>query len=154
MTPKIAAATTAILLSLGTMLDLGAQSKPVPTPAEYGQFESLQNTPGTGLSPDGRWISYGINRPNRNNELRIGKVADGATTTIAFGAQPMFSADSQWAAYSIGLPEAQEEKLRTEKKPIKRKAGILNLARAEKTVVDDIESFAVNASGSYIAMRR
>ena len=73
---------------------------------------------------------------------------------IPFGAQPIFSADSQWAVYSIGLPEAQEEKLRTEKKPIKRKAGTLNLARGEKTVVDDIESFAFNASGSFLAMRR
>ena len=154
MKPKTFTFVTGLLLSVSAMLDLRAQTKPIVAPAEYGQFESLQIVPGGGFSPDGRWIAYGINRSNRNNELRITQVADGSTTAIAFGAQPVFSADSQWAAYSIGLSESQEDKLRSEKKTIRRKAGILDLARGDKTVVDDTESFAFNASGSYLAMRR
>ena len=143
------------MLAFGLLGDLQAQSKPIPAPAEYGQFESLQAIPGNGgLSPDGRWIAYGVNRSNRNNELRIAKVADGSTTAVPFGTQPVFSADSQWVAYAIGLSESQEDKLRSDKKPIHRKAGILDLARGTKAVVDDIESFAFNATGSYLAMRR
>jgi len=154
MTPKAVATITGILLSLGTMSGLGGQTKPIPAPADYGQFESLQAVSGGGLSPDGRWIAHALSRPNRNNELRITKVADQTATAIPYGAQPVFSADSRWAAYSIGLSESQEEKLRGEKKTIKRKAGVLDLARGEKTVVDDIESFAFDASGTHLAMKR
>jgi dipeptidyl aminopeptidase/acylaminoacyl peptidase len=150
--PLLAAA---LALACGALGNLKAQSKPIPAPADYGQFESLQAIPGnSGVSPDGRWIAYGVNRSNRNNELRITKVADGSTTAVPFGTQPVFSADSQWAAYAIGLSESQEEKLRSDKKPIHRKAGILDLARSSKIVVDDIETFAFNASGSHLALRR
>src|SRR6185436_11281810 len=159
--------TAALALACGALGNLKAQSKPIPAPAEYGQFESLQAIPGnSGLSPDGQWIAYGVNRSNRNNELRIARLrpadpnrasawqADGDTTVVPFGTQPAFSADSQWAAYAIGLSESQEEKLRSDKKPIHRKAGILDLARSSKIVVDDIETFAFNASGSHLALRR
>ena len=39
-------------------------------PAEYGRWEQLaaQRTP---LSPDGRWLVYGITRASRDNELRV-----------------------------------------------------------------------------------
>ena len=146
--------TAVTMLAVAAIVDAGAQGKPPVAPAEYGQFETLQLPQGGGLSPDGRWVAYGINRSNRNNELRVTGVGDGTTTTVAFGAQPLFSADSQWAVYAIGMSETQEEKLRTDKKPIHRKAGILNLQRGEKTVIDDIESFAFGASGSHVALRR
>ena len=34
---------------------------------------------GGGLSPDGQWLVYAINRSNGDNELRITKLADGKT---------------------------------------------------------------------------
>ena len=39
-------------------------------PAEYGRWEQLaaQRTP---LSPDGRWLVYGITRASRDNEVRV-----------------------------------------------------------------------------------
>lgn len=131
----------------------GAQTKgPVP-PSDYGQWESLAPF-GGGLSPDGKWLAYGINRSNRNNELRITNVADGTTKTVAFASQNAFSSDSRWAAYSIGVSEAQEEKLRKEKKPVQRKLGLMNLTNGEQTVVDGIESFSFSANGVFLAMRR
>ncbi|MBI3404575.1 MAG: S9 family peptidase, partial [Acidobacteria bacterium] len=145
----------AILLGLGLTATLGAQSKnPVP-PSEYGQWESLATT-GTrgGLSPDGKWLAYGINRTNRNNELRVANIADGTTKVAAFGTQPVFSSDSHWVAYSIGHSEVQEEKLRKDKKPVHRKMGLLNLATGDQIVVDGIETFAFSPNGSFLAMRR
>lgn len=132
----------------------GAQARQPPTPADYGQWESLAAQPRGGLSPDGRWLAYGINRSNRDNELRVTKIADGTTKTAAFGTQPSFSADSRFVAYAIGYSESQEEKLRQQKKPIQRKLGLLNLGSGETTVVEAIELFAFNASGSHLAMRR
>ena len=146
---------SALLVGLGLTVALGAQTKPPVPPAEYGQFETLVPVPNHGgLSPDGKWLAYGINRANRRNELRIVNVATGATTVAAFGAQPAFAADSRWVAYSIGLPEAQQDKLRKDKKPIHNKLGLLDLSSGQTTTVDGIESFAFNAGGSYLAMRR
>ena len=134
----------------------GAQGKPPVSPADYGKFETLV-VPPRALSPDGRWIAYGVNRSNRQNELRIARVdaaANTAPTVVAFASQAAFSADSRWVAYGIGVPEAQEEKLRQQKKPIHRKAGILNLGSGETTTVDGVESFSFNATGSHLAMKR
>ena len=122
-----------------------AQTKPRLTPAEYGKWETLG---ATNLSPDGKWLAYGVNRSNRNNELRIVSVAGGEPKIAPFGAQPVFSSDSRWVAYSLGYSESQEEKLRREKKPVQRKLGLLNLSTGEQTVVDGIESFAFSANGA------
>jgi dipeptidyl aminopeptidase/acylaminoacyl peptidase len=140
------------LLLLFSLVIVGAaQTKPRLTPADYGQWETLG---ATSLSPDGKWLAYGLNRSNRNNELRIVSTAGGEPKVAAFGAQPVFSSDSRWAAYSIGYSEAQEEKLRKDKKPIHRKLGLLNLTSGEQTVVDGIETFAFSANGAYLALRR
>ncbi len=142
---------TILLFFSLTITSAGQQTKPRVTPADYGQWESLSST---GLSPDGKWLAYGINRSNRNNELRIASVAGGEPKVAAFGVQPIFSSDSRWVAYGIGYSEAQEEKLRKEKKPIQRKLGLLNLTSGEQTVVDSIESFAFSANGAFLAMHR
>ncbi len=137
----------------GTVIARG-QSRPPVSLADYGKFETLVPQPRGGLSPDGRWLAYGINRSNRENELRVASVASGETRTVAFGSQSTFSADSRWVAYAIGYSEAQEEKLRQQKKPIHRKLGTLKLASGEMTTVEGIEAFAFNASGSHLAMKR
>src|SRR5690242_19227632 len=138
-----------------TAISAHAQSKPPVSPADYGQWESLATFRDYGgLSPDGKWLAYGINRSNRNNELRITTIADGATKTIAFGSQPAFSSDSRWVAYSIGISESQEEKLKKDKKPIPKRIGLLNLATGELTTVDGIQSFAFSPDGGWLAMRR
>jgi dipeptidyl aminopeptidase/acylaminoacyl peptidase len=128
-----------------------AQTKPRLTPADYGQWETLG---ATSLSPDGKWLAYSLNRSNRNNELRIVSVAGGESKSAAFGAQPAFSSDSAWVAYSIGYSESQQEKLKKEKKPVQQKLGLLNLKSGEQTVVDGIESFSFSANGAHLAMRR
>jgi dipeptidyl aminopeptidase/acylaminoacyl peptidase len=143
------------ILAFGFCNSLHPQTKLPVQPPDYGQWESLA-TPREfgGLSPDGKWLAYGINRSNRENELRITDVADGATKTAAFATQPVFSSDSRWVAYAIGYSEAQEEKMHKDKKPVQRKLGILNLSTGEQLVVEGIESFAFSPAGTYLAMRR
>ena len=141
------------LLILSVMT--GAQTKKLATFADFGQWETLARADAYGgLSPDGRWLAHGINRSNRNNELRIMNLADGTTKIAAFGVRPVFSSDSKWIAYSIGMSEADQEKLKTEKKPVQNKLGLLNLVSGETTIFDDIESFAFSRDGSFLAMSR
>src|SRR5438046_9207509 len=142
-------------LILCTSASARAQSKPPVPPSEYGQWESLVTfREYGGLSPDGKWLASGINRSNRNNELRITNIADGTTKTVAFGGQPAFSSDSHWVAYSIGISESQEEKLKKDKKPVPKKIGLLNLSTGELSTADGIESFAFSPDGARSEERR
>ena len=126
-----------------------------PAPADFAQWERLSTTfDRGGLSPDGKWLVYGINRTSGENDLRVSSVADGATKTIPFGANSAFSADSRWLAVAVGMSEAQQEKLRKEKKPIRRKLALLNLASAEMSTIDAVESFSFSADGTQLLMRR
>jgi len=144
----------ALSLILSASISTHAQSKSPVAPSDYGQWESLATfREYGGLSPDGKWLAYGINRSNRNNELRVTNIADGTTKTIAFGTQPAFSSDSRWVAYSIGIPESQEEKLKKDKKPVPKKIGLLNFSTGELSTVDGIESFAFSPDGAWLAMR-
>jgi dipeptidyl aminopeptidase/acylaminoacyl peptidase len=144
-----------LLVSIVLVVAAGAQTKPPATFADYGQFETLASTGSRGgLAPDGRVLVYGINRSNRNNELRITRLSDAKTTIAAFGSQPVYSADSKWLAYAIGQSEAEQEKLRNEKKPIQNKLGLVNLGTFEVSTFDGVESFAFSPDGAYLAMRR
>jgi dipeptidyl aminopeptidase/acylaminoacyl peptidase len=143
------------ILTVSTAVSARPQSKPSVPPSDYGQWESLVTfREYGGLSPDGKWLVYGINRSNHNNELRVTSIADGTTKIVAFGSQPDFSSDSRWVAYSIGISESQEEKLKKDKKPIPKKIGLLNLTTGELTTVGGIESFAFSPEGGWLAMRR
>ena len=148
--------TTVILVGLLVAIGAGQTKLPVP-PAEYSKWETLAVQPratSTGpLSPDGRYLVYGITRQNRDNELRVVEIASGKSTTLTLGDQPAFSADSKWLAYGIGVTEAEEEKLQKARKPVRRKAGILNLATGEIKTIDEVESFAFSADGADLALR-
>src|SRR5262249_6153899 len=96
-----------ICATFAVTCSLTAQPKLPPTPADYGQWETLVEAggggrggaAGSGLSADGKWLAYGINRSNGNNELRVTNIAAATTKTTAFGTQPAFSADSHWLAF-------------------------------------------------------
>src|SRR5215472_12839575 len=144
-----------LILTLAAVSSACAQSKSSVPPADYGQWESLVTFRDYGgLSPDGKWLAYGINRSNRNNELRVTNIADGTTKTVSFAAAPFFSSDSHWVAYSIGISESQEEKLKKDKKPVPKKIGLMNLSTGELSTVDGIESFAFSPDGAWLAMHR
>src|SRR6516162_532691 len=110
-------ALTCALLAVAS--GISAQTKLPAAPADYGQWETLVDTGGGGgrggpstggLSPDGKWLAYGINRSNGNNELRVANLASGSTKTTAFGTQQAYSDDSRWVAFSIGYSEAQQDR--------------------------------------------
>jgi acetyl esterase/lipase len=96
---------------------------------------------------------YGIARSNGENELRVISTTGGAATIAPFGEGPVFSADSKWLAYAIGLPEAEEEKLQKQKKPVRKKLGLLELGTGNTQTLEAVESFAFNAAGTHLAIR-
>ena len=128
-----------------------AQARPTLRPSEYGKWESL--TGGT-LSPNGRWLAYGVNRVNEENELRLGSTTRDTTIALLYASAPAFTADSKWIAYAIGVSPAERDKLTKDKKPIHSSAGFLNLATGATEVVTDVTQFRFSADGRFLAMRR
>jgi len=146
---------TSLLYVLVFPLALGAQTKPAATFSDFGQWETLGRAGSYGgFSPDGQWLAYGINRTNGNNELRITKLGDGKTEVVVFATQPVFSSNSQWIAYRIGYSEAEQEKMRTAKKSVQNKLGLMNLTTSEMSTIDSIQSFSFSSDGAYLAMKR
>lgn len=144
--------TSVSLLILATAI--GAQTRPSVTRADYGQWESLSIPPRGALSPDGTWIAYSISRSNRENDLRLLRLADDRLITVPYGSQLSFSANSMWAVYAIGLAQAEQDRLREARQPVQNRLGLANLATGETTVVDGVQAFALSADGGYLSMRR
>ena len=80
---------------------------------DSGNIKDIETLAAIGLSPDGKSMAYGISRSSRENELRITNIADGTNKVIAFGSQPVFSSDSRWVGYSIGVSEARSVPIAT-----------------------------------------
>jgi dienelactone hydrolase len=148
----------------GAIAPTGAQSLPSPGFADYGKWETLGvagggggrggGGGGGGLSNDGKWLAYAINRSNRENELRLLNLATNTLTTEKFGAALAFTDDSKWAAWSVGYSEAEQERMRTQQRPIQNKVAIMNLGTGDKSTVDAIQSFAFSPDGRFLLMRR
>lgn len=142
----------AVMVAVNALTVAGQQPRAV-RPEEYGRWEQLaaQRTP---LSPDGTWLVYGIARSSRDNELRFQPTAGGNPITVPFGEQPAFSDDSKWAACLVGMSEEDEARLRKDRKPIRRKLALINLAAGTTATVEGVESFSFSPSGTHIAFRR
>ncbi len=130
-----------------------AQQKPVLAPTEYGRWETLA-TQSQPLSPDGRWLVYGITRSDGQRELRVTDLQSSKTTPLAFGEQPVFSSDSQWLAELIGFSESEEAALKKAKKPVHKNLRLTKLVSGESTTVEGVEAFTFSATGTHVAMRR
>ncbi len=120
-------------------------------PEDYGAWESL-GIPA--LSPDGRWLAYGIARTEGDGEMRLRMLATEATETLPRGARPQFSKDGKWLAYSIGVSEAEREKTEKAKETVKSKVGLRNLVSGESATIDDIATAAFSDNGKFLVMRR
>ncbi|HEX6133897.1 MAG TPA: prolyl oligopeptidase family serine peptidase [Longimicrobiales bacterium] len=138
-----------LLAALAAAAPVAGQQRPVE-PEDYGRFESL----GTGtLSPDGRWLAYAVNRVDEQNELRVRMVARDSTIVIAYGGGASFSPDSRWLAYSIGVSPAERERLTAEKKPVRNRVGVIDLASGTRVELGEAASFELSPDGSYLAVR-
>lgn len=140
-----------IFLGLAAVLLAAAQPKPAITPADFGKWEALGATV---LSPDGKWLAAPIGKSNGTSELRVHPAVGSAAKVAAFGGAPEFSSDSRWAAYAVGMSDAEEEKLKKAKKPVQNKLGIMDLSTGATSSVDDVQSFAFSDQDAFIAFRR
>jgi dipeptidyl aminopeptidase/acylaminoacyl peptidase len=139
----------ALVLLLPTLL--GAQLKPSVSARDYGRWETLG--PAT-LAPNGSWLAYSVARVSEENELRIGAVSRDSTIVVTYGTAPVFSGDSKWIAYAVGVSPSERDRLTRDRKPIRNSVGLRNLLSGANEVIPEVQSFRFSADGRFLAMRR
>jgi dipeptidyl aminopeptidase/acylaminoacyl peptidase len=120
-------------------------------PEDYGAWETLGIA---ALSPDGRWLAYGVARTDGEGEMRLRMLATEATEAIAHGVRPQFSKDGKWLTYTIGVSEAERERTEKTKEAARPKLGMRNLVSGESLTIDDIATAGFSDNGKFLVMRR
>lgn len=126
-------------------------SKPLVTPKDLGKWESLG---AARLSANGNWLAYGVSKGNEENELRVRSGSGESTVVIPFGQAPVFSADSKWIAYLVGVAPKERDRLVKEKKPVRTAFALRNLSTGETTNIPEVTSFAFNPSGGFVSVNK
>lgn len=132
---RTVAATLALLVATCVW---GQAPKKTLTPEEYGKWETLGPSQ---LSPDGHWMTAQIGVVEGDGRLIV-RSCDGperADIPVASGAR--FSDDSQWVAYTISPKRDEVKRLQREKKPVRAKLGLRNLATGAETQYEDVQSW-------------
>lgn len=142
---------TLLALLLAAPVAANAQPKPLLTPADYGQWQSLG---GFRLSPKGDWSAVAISRVSEDNELQLRGGPRDTTITVPFATSPAFSASAPWVGYLIGVSPKQREQLTKDKKPVRTAVQFRQLATGTLVNEPDISAFTFSADGRYAALTR
>lgn len=119
---------------------------------DYSKFESLGQFE---LSPNGLWLAYETSRRDAGTrELRLRMLATDSVETFKEGRSAVFSEDSRWLAFSIGVSEDEREKLQKAKKPVPSKVGLHSLVDGRTREFEGFGSFSFSADGRYLLRRR
>lgn len=142
---------TVAVVTLALTTPIGGQEKPRIPPQDYGRFERLG---GFRVAPDGAFVAYGISRVDGAVELRVRPVAgaEADERTFAEGRSPSFSADGRWVAWTIGLPEAERDRLRAAEEPLHEGVGLLELAGGDERTFEKTSGYTFDATGRYLAL--
>lgn len=132
-------------------LSLLAQTKPLLTTADYGQWQ----TPGTPkLAPRGDWVAIPIARVNEQNELQIRGITRDTTITVPFATAATFATATPWMSYLVGVSPAERDKLTKDKKPVRTSVELRNLSTHVIIRVADVASVIFSADGRAAALTR
>jgi len=141
-----------VFLMLILAFSLSAQSeKKVLTLEDYPQWKHILSP---SISSDSNWVSYTL-RPNGGDAtVTIKSLSADKVYEIPYASRAMFSEDSRWAAYLIGVSKAETKKLQKEKKPVPTKGELLNLATGEKHTIENISDINFSKNSKFFAAKK
>lgn len=121
---------------------------------DYARWKSIENAR---ISGDGNWVIYGFRQFNALDQqpvLHLRRLDTDKDQEIPNGTQAAFSDDSRWVAYFVELPYAEAKKLRDAKKPVPRKAQLMDLATSTKKTWEDMQSLSFARGSGHLLLRR
>ena len=162
----------AVALALALAVAPAGQEKPTVPVDDYGKWETLSGA--ATLSPDGRWLVYGVARVNDDSELRLTSLAqadapawttepsslEGSSSPSAtepvrvysWGRGPVFSADARWLVWAAGVSADERERLEEEDEPVRLGVGLLAMATGDERTFDDVRGFDFDETGRFLAL--
>ena len=133
-----------------TFVTLQAQiSLPAIKPSDYAKWQTLGSF---SISDDGTWVSWNVSLVDGDDTLYIKNPASAKLYKFALSTGIVFSSDSKWAAFRVGYSEKQIEKMTEQKKPVKNKAKLLDLATGKERLFENISSFSITKDAKHLIM--
>ena len=121
------------------------------TVEDYAKWRSIRTAQ---ISGDGNWAAYGYSIREKDDTLYVKNINTDTTYQIPRGTNPSFSDDSQWVVYAINKPIKDIKKLQKDKKPIPKKAELLNLATGKKCLFENIASYTFSKGAGFVAVKK
>ena len=126
------------------------EKKPVPI-EDYGRWRSITST---AISDDGNWVCFAYRKREADDSLYVKNIETQKEYLVSLASGARFSDDSRWIAYMLTVPWKQAEKLQEDKKPVPRKAELMNLETGEKMTWENVNSFSFNKGSTHLAVRK
>jgi dipeptidyl aminopeptidase/acylaminoacyl peptidase len=119
--------------------------------AEQARWRTIQSP---AISADGQWVAWSYAQLRRDDVLHVRHVDSGREHVVERGSRPVFSEDGRWVAYTVTPPLREVERLERERKPVPRRAELMELATGEKVGWDDVAAFEFSRASTHLAVRR
>ena len=172
------------VLSVGAASNLPAAARgpqrgnragePAKRPLELADILAWKNISTPLVSNDGRWFAYRLSPIDGDSEVvvrqtqgdkeyrfPVGDVRGGAAGPgggpgpAVAAAGLAFSADSQWAAFSVAPTKKEAAQLRRQRRPLQNKVALLNLASGNEVRFDKVRRFAFSGEkAAWIALQK
>lgn len=118
---------------------------------DYANWRSITST---SISDDGNWVSFAYSKTKSDDEFYLKNLETDKEYKIIGASDPKFADNSRWAAYFLNLPVKEAEKLRKDRKPVPRKAELMNLSNGEKVTFENASSFEFAKGSAFLAVKK
>ena len=139
---------TAIML-VGFFSVTAQDTLPTIKPEDYAKWQTLG---ATSISDDGSWVGWNVSLVDGDDTLYIKNAGSGKLYKYPLSTGLSFSSDSKWVACRIGYSEKETEKMREQKKPVRFKTRLLELASGKERIFENTESFNFTRNAGHLVM--
>ncbi|MEX2281887.1 MAG: prolyl oligopeptidase family serine peptidase [Gemmatimonadota bacterium] len=119
--------------------------------SDYARWRSIQSPQ---ITEDGQWAAWVYTQIRRDDQLVVQHIDSGRKYTVERASRPVFSDDGRWVAYSVAPTIKEIDKLEKDKKPIPRRAELMNLQTGEKVGWDNAASFEFAKGSSHLVIKK
>ena len=141
---------TSLCLTLVLAVNAQSQNKTLSL-EDYTQWSSIGST---SLSDDGEWMSYSYSPNEGDDTLYFKNIESNLLYDEPLGSNPQFSDNNKWASFFMNLSEKETKKLKKSKKPINKKAVLLNLQDGSKKIWEKASRFSFSPKSNFLLISK